>query len=53
MIVQSDKRIQKRVIVTAWYDLDSLISALSENCFVRGFGIGTVCATAFWTLYLW
>jgi hypothetical protein len=26
---------------------------LSENCFFHGFGIGTVCATAFWTMYLW
>ena len=53
MIVQCDKRIQKPVIKSVWYELDSLISTLSENCFVHGFGIGTVCATAFWTMYLW
>lgn len=53
MRVQGDKSIQKRVIDSVWYDVDSWISTLSENCFVRGFGIGTVCATAFWTLYLW
>ena len=53
MIVQGDKRIQKRAIDSVFQDLDSLISTLSENCFVRGFGIGCVCATAFWTLYLW
>ena len=53
MIDQGDKRIQKPLIDFGRYDLDSLISRLSENCFVRGFGIGTVCATAFWSMYLW
>ena len=53
MIVQGDKRIQKPGIRSVWYELDSWISMLSENCFFHGFGIGTVCATAFWTMYLW
>jgi hypothetical protein len=53
MTVQGDRRIEKPVIPSIRYELDSLISILGENCFVRGFGIGTVCATAFWTLYLW
>jgi hypothetical protein len=53
MIVPGDKRIQKPVNNSVWHELDSLISTLSENCFVRGFGIGGICAAAFWTLYLW
>jgi len=53
MIVQGNNRIRKPVIHLVWYELDSLVLTLSENCFVRGFGIGAVSATAFWTLYLW
>ena len=53
MTVQGSKRYQKPVVDSVKHDLENLISMLGQNCFVRGFGIGTVCATVFWALYLW
>ena len=52
MTLQGDKTIRKP-LTAVWCEIDSLILRLSGNCFAHGFAIGTVCATAFWTLYLW